>query len=275
MCSNIGCSSYVLGHIKKIKCDECIKSNRKLIRERSKFTVVTKGKIELAELLSRLEMVQNLANSLATQLQSVNQEIVTKSLQLVSIGNDKETLKRSLSEAQLEISNERIKNSALQLSLDEKPNRALASSYLKSQNAMLMRKIEILTHLYPKLSDFLDCDGKSIGFGLFCNIDIYDSDIGIYLMDFIGKERVMSVDELNGIFDNKYLLTVRKGWVFDCKEKAIGGICLASRCNQAAGLGRRLKMHLQIIYRPVPHLKIIGSCRAHNELLTSYNSNKV
>ena len=61
----------------------------------------------------------------------------------------------------------------------------LASASLKRENDRQRRRADIITNLYAKLSDFLDGDGDSIGFGLFCNIDITEADIEMHLIDFL------------------------------------------------------------------------------------------
>ena len=182
-----------------------------------------------------------------------------------------ETYKRLAVVAQLDLSNERIKTQALQCSLDAKPNRDLANAVLRRENEMLKRRAEILSNLYFKLSDFVvDSTGEAIGYGLFCNIDITEFDIGMYLLDFIGFERMMTENEKNGRFRNKYLLSIGKGRVLDCQKKAKANICMASRCNQARGLRGKPTMHLEIVYDP-PHFKIIAAASANSELLTTYH----
>ncbi len=60
------------------------------------------------------------------------------------------------------------------------------------------------------------------------------------------------------------------------KEKshlnALNDICLASRCNQSAGLVGR-SPHLKIVFPRgrTPYLRIIRSAKRHEELLTSYH----
>ena len=111
--------------------------------------------------------------------------------------------------------------------------------------------------------------------GLFCNIDITKTDIGMFLIDFVGFERPLTSRELkqNGC-SNKYLLHVRHGFVFDCKDKAEQNICLASRCNEVKGLGDILS-HLNIVFCAgrAPHFKILRAAQAHTELFTMYRGN--
>ncbi len=254
MCLSKKCPSYIAGAT--IKCDVC-KSKRRLSQYNSSIKVELKKQNEILELKNRILMVHAVAESQLKEAELRKEEL--------------ETYKRLAVVAQLDLSNERIKTQALQCSLDAKPNRDLANAVLRRENEMLKRRAEILSNLYFKLSDFVvDSTGEAIGYGLFCNIDITEFDIGMYLLDFIGFERMMTENEKNGRFRNKYLLSIGKGRVLDCQKKAKANICMASRCNQARGLRGKPTMHLEIVYDP-PHFKIIAAASANSELLTTYH----
>ena len=135
-----------------------------------------------------------------------------------------QSLKRSLAAVETELSDTKsvLKSKSL------KPEREMANALLKSENVTLKRRCEILANLYVKLSDFvIDETGVSIGLGLFCHIDIYESDVGMYLLDFIGHSRDLTKSELNGRIMNKYLLTLGNGRVLDCKQTAVNDVCKA------------------------------------------------
>ena len=138
-----------------------------------------------------------------------------------------QSLKRSLAAVETELSDTKsvLKSKSL------KPEREMANAFLKSENVTLKRRCEILANLYVKyvkLSDFvIDVTGVSIGLGLFCHIDIYESDVGMYLLDFIGHSRDLTKSELNGRIMNKYLLTLGNGRVLDCKQTAVNDVCKA------------------------------------------------
>ena len=179
-----------------------------------------------------------------------------------------QSLKRSLAAVETELSDTKsvLKSKSL------KPEREMANALLKSENVTLKRRCEILANLYVKLSDFvIDETGVSIGLGLFCHIDIYESDVGMYLLDFIGHSRDLTKSELNGRIMNKYLLTLGNGRVLDCKQTAVNDVCKASRCNQARGLRGSPSQNLEIVFLPKPHLKISASSFANSEMLTSYH----
>jgi hypothetical protein len=147
MCSNKKCpfqdslakSQFVEIIGKCVGCLKVFKEKKNLVCKKSRH----KKEISQVEIRNRAQMIGDVCAAQVVEIQY---------------------LKRSLAAAQSELSDQKTKSL--------KPDREMANSHLKSVNAILKRRCEILANLYVKLSDFVDETGNSIGFGLFCHIDM-------------------------------------------------------------------------------------------------------
>lgn len=125
--------------------------------------------------------------------------------------------------------------------------------------------------LYRKKSDYVTTNNETIGYGLFCSVDILEkSKFAIFCGDKI------TIEEFNKRKSNGkggYGLRLDKKYILDCYNEAQSGVCLASMANSPLNLTTSPKANAKLIVNNgQAYLVALSHIDKNHEILYNYGS---